>query len=409
VKIMLTDRGLKAMKPAAPGTRKMIWDAAVPGFGVRVTDKGKLTFSVVRRLNGKLVRWTLGQYPVMSLAEARDAAMDALRDIAKGVDPNQKKEAQRRAEALKRANSFASVAEEFIARHTSKLARPAEAEALVRRELIARWGEKPISDISRRDIIAVIEEIADSGRPYAAHKAYAFVSKFFTWAIARNLYGLEASPCTAIRPKEILGAKEARQRVLSDSEIRTLWQTTEAFGYPVAPFIRLLLLTGQRLREVAEMVWSEVDLEKALWVIPPERMKGDAAHEVPLPQAAVEILKSIPRWTGGDFVLSTTGGLRPISGFSKMKTRIDRALDGQVAAWRYHDLRRTLRTGLGALSVPSNIAELIIAHRQPSLHRVYDRYGYRDEKRRAFELWAARVGEIIAEGGPDNVVRLRTA
>jgi integrase len=158
--------------------------------------------------------------------------------------------------------------------------------------------------------------------------------------------------------------------------------------------------------EVAEMSWSKVDLDKALWTIPAERMKGDAAHEVPLAPGAVEILKSMPRWTG-QFVFSTTGGKQPIAGFSKLKARIDAAIKEPIAAWQFHDLRRTMRTGLGALPVPSNVCELIIAHARPGLHRVYDLHSYRDEKRRTLQLWAARVSAIVEPGAPDNVVRLK--
>ena len=132
----------------------------------------------------------------------------------------------------------------------------------------------------------------------------------------------------------------------------------------------MLLLTGQRLREVAEMTWQEIDLDKALWTIPPERMKGDAAHEVPLAPMAVEILKSLPRFVG-PFVFTTTGGDRPISGFSKMKSKIDSVLP-DVDGWRCHDLRRTTRAGLGGLPVPNNVSELCIGHAQPGLHKVYD-------------------------------------
>src|SRR5262249_4070512 len=163
------------------GKRKMIWDASVPSFGVRVSEHRKLTFLVLRRLHGKLVRRTIGQYPLMPLAEARAAALEALRDITKGVDPKKMQEAQKRDESQKRANSFAAVAEEFIARHIRKLARPAEAESTVRRELVARWGDKPVIEITRRDIVQALEEIADSGKPYAAHKTYNYVSKFFAW------------------------------------------------------------------------------------------------------------------------------------------------------------------------------------------------------------------------------------
>src|ERR1019366_3579013 len=182
----------------------------------------------------------------------------------------------------------------------------------------------------------------------------------------------------------------------------------EGLGYPAAPFVRMLLVTGQRLREVAEMQWQEVDFDKALWAIPPERMKGDAAHEVPLSPMAVEILKSLPRWPG-PYIFSTTGGARPISGFSKIKLRIDAALAEAIPAWRFHDLRRTMRTGLGGLPVPPNVAEMCIAHAQPGLHQVYDRHSYRDEKRRAFELWSARLREIVEPGAPSNVIHLSEA
>jgi Arm DNA-binding domain len=187
MKTMLTDRALKAMKPATPGTRKMVWDAAVPSFGVRVSERGKLTFLVMRRLHGKLLRRTLGQYPIMTLGAAREVALEALRDIAKGIDPKQKQAALQRAEARQRANSFGAVAEEFIARHVRKLARPAEIESAIRRELISRWGDRPITDVSRRDVIQMVESIADAGHQGAARRAFAFASKLFSWALERGI------------------------------------------------------------------------------------------------------------------------------------------------------------------------------------------------------------------------------
>jgi hypothetical protein len=292
MKTMLTDRALRAMQPASPGTRKMLWDAVVPSFGVRVTDKGKLTFIVMRRLRGKIVRRMIGQYPITTLAKAREGALEALRDLERGIfDPKEKKEAKARADAHRRANSFTSVAEEFMSRHVAKLRSGPEVKAAIRRELIGRWGARPITEINRRDIVHALEEIADSGRPYAAHKLFNYMSKLFGWAIARSLYGLEVSPCTGIKTSEVIGKKEPRQRVLNDTEIRAVWAAAEGLGDPAAPFIRMLLVTGQRLREIAEMRWAEIDFDKALWTIPPERMKGDAAHEIPLPPIAVEILK----------------------------------------------------------------------------------------------------------------------
>jgi integrase len=405
MKAMLTDRALKAMKPAAPGTRKMLWDSAVPSFGARVSEHGKITFIVLRRRPGDkhALRRMLGQYPIMPLAEAREAALLALREIERGIDPKKRKEAERCAEAQRRANSFASAAEDFIVRHVRKLRSGAEVESAIRRELVARWGERPITDISRRDIIALIEEIADTGRNAVARKIHAYCSKLFGWAVARGKYGLETSPCADVKPAALIGAPEARQRVLSDSEMLAVWRASEGLSYPVAPFMRLLLLTGQRLREVAEMQWSEIDFDKALWTIPAGRMKADSAHVVPLSQDVVAIIESLPRWTGS-FVFSTTGGARPISGFSKIKLRIDAALAEAIPAWRFHDLRRTMRTGLSALRVPDTVSELCIAHTQKGLHKIYDQHTYLDEKRHAFDAWANHVLAICEPGGQGNVV-----
>ena len=139
----------------------MVWDAAVPSFGVRVTDKGKLTFIVMRRLRGKIARRMIGQYPITTLARAREGALEALRDFERGIDPKEKKAAACAADAHRRANSFASVAEEFIARHVAKLRSGPEVKAAIRRELIGRWGARPITEINRRDIVHALEEIAE--------------------------------------------------------------------------------------------------------------------------------------------------------------------------------------------------------------------------------------------------------
>jgi integrase len=417
MKTLITDRTFRGLKPAPAGKRAVIWDTAVPGLCVRVTDKGAASFNVMRRVKGNPVpvrrmlgiAWTV-PFPASQplpypLATAREDARAMILDMARGVDPKVKAAAKQFEDAARQANIFSAVTEDFIKKHVRGLKTGPEVEAAIRRELVTRWGEKPITEITRRDVVETIEAIADSGRLGTARKIHAYVSKLFSWAIARSI--LEASPC--VKPGALLGAAVGRQRVLNEAEIRAVWKAAEGLGYPARPFVRLLLLTGQRLREVAEMSWNEVDLEKALWTIPAERMKGNAAHEVPLAPAAVEILKNLPCWTGG-YVFSTTGGKRPISGFSKMKTRIDGAIAEPIAPWRFHDLRRTMRTGLSALPIPNNVAELCIAHAQPGLHQVYDRHSYRDEKRRAFELWAARVAEIVAPGGPDNVVvRLKTA
>ncbi|MEW6438819.1 MAG: site-specific integrase [Pseudomonadota bacterium] len=431
---VLTDRGLKALKPAKPGRRDMHWDAALPSFGVRVTDRGSASFIVMRRLHGKVLRRVIGYpwhvplpagadlpYPLM---RAREEAREALRDMEGGVDPKAKREAKVREAKRQAENSFKSVAERFIADHVERkehgktvMRSSHEVAAAIRRELIPLWGKTPIVGITRADVVGMLRAVAKE-RPYIAHHLHSYTRKLFNWALSTEEYGLETSPCDRISAKAVIGAKKPRQHILSDKELAEIWRATandSGFGFPFAPFVRLLLLTGQRLREVADATWAEFDLDKALWTIPAERMKGDAAHEVPLSPAAVELLGKLPRFeptrkskgtAEALYLFSTTSGERPISGFSRAKTRLD-GMMSEVGEWRYHDLRRTVRTHLGGLPVPSNVAELVIAHAQPGLHKVYDLHAYRDEKRRALELWADRLLSIVGEAPGGNVLPIR--
>ena len=197
------------------------------------------------------------------------------------------------------------MAQEFLADHVATLRSAHDVEAAFKNELIPILGEKPVADVSDLEVTRLLKAVAKD-QPYQARHLYAYLSKFFRWAIAQRVYGVTVSPCADLFAKDLLGKPSHRTRILSDSELAALWKATADLPYPAGPFTRLLLLTGQRRTEVAEMTWHEVDLDKALWTIPAERMKGDAAHEVPLAQEAVTLLQSMPRWTG-PFVLFDDG------------------------------------------------------------------------------------------------------
>jgi integrase len=240
----------------------------------------------------------------------------------------------------------------------------------------------------------------------------------------QQLYGLESSPCERLKPKTIIGKKVFRSRILREDELRTFWRATRRLGYPYGPLFQVLALTGQRKSEVAEARWSEIDLDRKLWIIPADRMKADAAHIVPLSDDVMVILLSLPRFKRGDCLFSTTFGVKPVNSFSKAKQRVDKRMLRSLRAiartrneippaaflpWVIHDVRRTMRTGLSALPVPDLVRELVIAHAKPGLHKVYDQYAYLDEKRRALDLWAARLRESVqpTPGGPANIIMLR--
>ena len=196
--------------------------------------------------------------------------------------------------------------------------------------------------------------------------------------------------------------------MFANAEWRAYWNATEDLGYPYGPLFRLMALSGQRKSECAEAVWSEFDLAGKLWVIPARRMKMDAPHVVPLADDVIELLNSLPRFTRGEHLFSTTRGEKPVNGFSKAKARLDKAMLaqlGRLEPFVLHDVRRSIRTGLSALPVSADVAELVIGHAKRGLLRVYDQYCLRSRKA-ARARFVGRAAALDHSAAPDNVVRL---
>ena len=419
----LTDRLVRSLKPKA-GKRYDIWDAVVPGLGVRVYDTGQLTYVLRVRFPGQqhANRRAIDDVGVISLVQARDKAREWLELVRKGIDPQIAEERHRQAELRQRRNTFAAVAEDFIRDKLPSERKGRECERDIRRELMPVWAKRPIAEITPLDVRAIIKAAKDRGAPYQAHNILVLARRLFSWAIDQQVYGLETSPCDRLKPKAIIGKKVFRTRILDDDELRAFWRATHRLGYPYGPLFQVLALTGQRKSEVAEARWPEFDLAKKLWTIPAERMKADADHIVPLSDDVLDILKSLPRFKKADHLFSTTFGLKPVNGFSKAKSRLDRHMlrswralartrgedrrKAQIRPFVIHDVRRSVRTGLSALPVPDLVRELVIAHTKPGLHKVYDQHAYAAEKRHALELWAARLRSIVEPAPAPNVVPL---
>jgi integrase len=407
----LTDRKLKSLKAAPEGKPYDVFD--IDGFGVRVSDKGTKTFILTARYPGSNnpTRRAIGHYPTVSLVKARATAAQWREWIAQGKDPAGEIDRQRVAEERRRDNSFRVVAEEFIRLAASKQRRGAEVKRDLEKEFIARWGGRPITDITSHDVIAVLDEAVARDAPYQAHNLLGHIRRLFNWAIARGVYGVDHSPCDRMKPKDVIGAKAVRTRVFNDNEWRAFWRAAEGMKYPYGPLFRMLALTGQRKSEVAEAQWSEFDLMRKLWTVPAERMKADAPHIVPLTDSVIAILESLPQFNRGDHLFSTDFGQKPVNGFSKAKVILDKAIiaelrkdnpKAKLAPFVIHDIRRSMRTGLSALPVSSDVAELVIAHARPGLRKVYDQHSFEAEKRHALELWASRLRDIV-EPPPANV------
>jgi integrase len=409
--VTLTDRFIRSRHPAPAGTRDEYADAIVPGLALRVTDKGTKSFVLLSRFPAhpkNPTRRTIGRYGAFTLDAARECAREWLYLIDRGVDPAVENARTRAAAQHKQVNTFAAVAADFLDRHGRTLKKEPEARRIIEGEFVKRWAALPVAEITPQDVSIAIRAIVARGAPYQAHNAFGYLRRLYSWAIGTQEYGIEDSPVERLSPKDLIGKRQSRERTLTEDEMRRVWEAAGEMGYPYGPVFRLLILTGQREREVADLSWPEIDLGRRLWTVPASRMKGAAAHEVPLSPAAVALIEALPQFTAGSFVFTTTAGAKPINGFSKAKVRIDR-LSG-VSGWVLHDLRRTVRTHLSALPVQDTVRELVIAHAKQGLHKVYDLHSYQDEKRQCLDLWERRLLAIVEPSRPaPNVVPMRAA
>lgn len=411
-KKLLTDRYVQSLKPG-PRT-VLIYDALVPGLGVLVTDKGNLSYVLYVRYPGGrgATRSSMGKVGAMSLADAREKARRWLEKIRAGVDPREEEKRAAEVETERRGTTVEAVMEDYLRLHIRGKRRAGAAEREIRKELLSRWAKLPITDVTRRDVLDMVDEIKGRGSPYQAHAMFGHARTFLGWCVDRGI--LDRSPCERMRPSRLIGPKKPRQRVLNELELAALWRAAGRMSYPMGAFYRLVLLTGCRRTELSGARWREFDLKNKLLTIPPERFKSDAVHLVPLSDDAMSILGTLPRLVGGDFVFSHAGGRKAVANFSLAKSELDRRMLQSLRAlarlrgddpntvslppFVVHDLRRTMRTGLSALRVPEVVCELVIGHARQGLPGVYDRWGYLEERREALDLWAARLrttGQII--------------
>ena len=380
----LTDVVIKKLKPK-PDKQYERWDEVVRGLGVRVSPKGTKSFVFVYRLGSRQRRMTLGQYPGLSLKDARDQARECQYLVNKGGDPAQDKKEQHR-------DVFAF--DEFVHHFIETYAKPKNrtwttSERLLTRHFVKVWRKRDIRQIKKADVTIVIDEIVARGNPTSANRAFAQIRKLFNWAVERGY--LDRSPCEGLKTP---AKSNSRDRVLSDAEIESIWNAASEMGFPFGTVVKLLLLTGQRRDEVASLCWDDLDLEDGLWMLPAARNKSKREHVVPLTPQVVSILTGTPR-THNQLVFPARSRDNPISGFSKWKQELDR-LSG-TSGWRLHDIRRTFSTGLAELGVRIEVTERILNHKNGALGGVagvYNRFGYLPEMREALERWSDHVDDL---------------
>jgi integrase len=389
----LTPTFVAKAPPPEAGDRIIYWDAARQGFGLMVTALGHRSFVVQYRVKRRSRRMHLKSG--LNLSEARKEATAILGAVAKGHDPL----AERRKAEGAATNTLKSIAEEYLSRDGKQLRSAEQRSAVLERLVYPRIGARQIDEIRRGDIIRLLDQIADERGPVMADQVLAYLRRVMNWHAGRSddfrspiVRGMARS-----RPGE-----RRRQRVLSDNELRAIWRAAEAsqkaFGY----LVQFILLTAVRRNEAAHMRRSEISGDN--WIVPQARYKTGLELLVPLSPMAQAVLAKVPVIGRGDLVF-TTDGRRPLSAFSSFKQAFDEKCG--VTDWTIHDLRRTARTLMSRARVDSDIAEMCLGHKLPTIRGTYDRHSYAEEKRIAFAK-LAMVIERILDPQP-NVVPMRAA
>ena len=408
-----TAKTVENLKPN-PATRLEIPDPGLTGLYLVVQPSGRKSWAVRYRHAGRPRKFTLGRYPVLSLADARRSASEALQAIEHGRDPGAEKidAKNARAEQTDR-NTVEALMDTFAKRHLSTLRTGTEVRSVLQRYVISEWGKRDARTITKRDVIDLLDKILDQGKPTTANRVRAHLSKFFGWLADREV--IDASPVLGVKP---VAKERKRDRVFSDDEIRWFWRACEEVGQPWGPYGQLLLLTGQRRSEVAEMTEDEIDGNT--WNLSADRTKNGRSHAVPLSTAAQAILGGTKRLKGPSCYIHTTNGKTPVSGLQKARLNVVKNME-QVASdergepvkiehWTWHDLRRTAATGMARLGITVRVTEAVLNHVSGTgagIVEIYQRYDYDAEKRQALDAWGRFVLQLV-EGSADNVVQLES-
>jgi integrase len=398
-KLKMTVAALDRIKPPREG-QVDYFDAAYPGLALRVTANGVRSWTYFGRVHGKLKRATIGRYPDLSLAKARVKAGETADAMRAGTDPTAAKRAARREPRDK--DQFEIVAREWLMRDQKGNRSAAEVKRVIERDVLPALGRRKIQTITRRDIIDLVDGIVDRGAETMARRTHAYLHRLFRWAVGRDI--IDVNPVADL-PKP--GAETARDRFLTDTELRELWKAASATDWPFGPALKLLILTGARRDEISALRWKELNIADAVIRLEGARTKNGQPHEIALSEPALEIAKALPKIGNSEFVFTTTGKT-PISGWSRAKAAIDEQLEA-FPLFRLHDLRRTVATGMQRLGVRLEAIEAVLGHVSGSRRGVvgvYQRHSFADEARAALIAWGDHVVKVVG-GKPAKVVKLR--
>ena len=416
MKTNLTHPFVEAVKAPSVGQLDY-WDVKTPGFGLRVSPKGKKTFLVQYRvrIDGKLKerQETIGTLAYLTVAQARDRARQSKAKASAGIDPVAEKRAEKQAvEAERKVKEFtlAKLVDRYLREHADLNTKASSAAETKRR--LARWtaalGDRSVRDITKADILAFLNDrrvgkANDEKGLIEGNNLLAAVHHLFDWARGEDL--VEVNPAQGVaKPKKRI---QSRDRILDHDEIKAFWAACDQVGWPAGRIFQLLLLTAQRENEVAQMRWSELDLANRVWNLPATRTKNSKAHTVHLSDLAVEMIRSLPQINRSQLVFAMQGD-KPYVNFWQANQRV-RHLMGDLEHWVVHDLRRTATSVMAELGIAPHVADRVLNHQSGTISgvaAVYNRYTYLDERKVALEALGRFIERLIGRS-PDNVVSLR--
>ena len=311
---------------------------------LRLSYGGTRTFSMAYRIGDKQHRLTLGQWPAMQLAEARAAWRDIRDKVARGVDPALHDE--------EAGDSFGAVAAKWLRLDQGDNRSRDAVERLLNKDVLPHWQHTSIAKVTKKDVLRLIDAVADRGSPVMARRLHAHLHRLFRWSVGRGII-----PTNPMQDLPKIGDETVRNRLLSDDELAAVWTAAGQLGWPFGAIYRLLILTGARLREIGELRWSEIagDIIK----LEGDRTKNGLPHTIPLSAPALALIEDLHRIGDSDLVF-TTNGKAPVSGWSKAKVRLDALAN--IKDWRVHDLRRAIATGMQKLGVAERVIEACLGH-----------------------------------------------
>lgn len=410
LKTTFSENWIKALPAAPAGTRQDWADSEVDRFFLRVTDKGAKSFILYTRFPGASApsRRALGEWPKLSLHDARTKAKEWLALIGQGIDPKTLEQASKTEQQEQQRNTFQAVCEEWLKRDQADKRSKPQTEYRMKKYVYPDWSKKPIGTITKRDYLALLEGIADRGAATTALRIQKHLNRLFKWAAQRDI--VTTNPT---RDVPLVAKENTRDRVLSDEELRLVWLAAGKVDATFGRIVRLLILTGARKMEIAGLRWSELDADRTTITLEGERTKNGAPHIIPLTDPAREVLRRCLRLKdqAGRPVphIFTTAAGKPLSNFDRslkiLKAKADAIREEEAEGaklepadhWTIHDLRRTVATGLQRLGTRLEVTEAVLGHVSGSrggIVGVYQRHTYAEEKRAALEAWSEHVERL---------------